>query len=122
MAELREPYVSPKISDWPTFIERALAAPRQEPTDEPDPHRTDHLQPGTPEWARIGSAGHRCRRCDNGCGTSSCHVTCCGTGHCTGHPCPACTGPGCTGRGPRPDADAHQQLGLFDIATLGSTP
>lgn len=95
-------------AEFYAFADRAMAAPAQEPTDEPDPHRTDHLEPGTPEWARIGTAGHRCQRCGNSCGTTRCHEACCSTERCTGHPCPACDG-----RGPRPDADA---IGLFSIA------
>lgn len=76
-------------------------APMVEPTDKPDPHRCDHLTPGTPEWARVGRIGHRCEKCGNGCGTTDCHIACCGTeskwrlkkldgSYCTGHPCSAC--------------------------------
>lgn len=66
----------------------------------PDPHRCDGMEPGTPEWARRGSLGHLCEACGFPCGTTDCHVRCCGTelsnrhvegSYCTGHPCPGCS-------------------------------
>ncbi len=97
--------------EWLALVENA---PKIEPTDKPDPHRNDHLTPGTPEWARVGNIGHRCEKCGNGCGTTSHHIACCGTeakwrlkklagSYCTGHPCRACH----REEGPADDVDRY---------------
>lgn len=63
------------------------------PWPRPSPERVAEIM----AWNR----GHTCEHCGNGCGTTDCHVACCGTesqhrntagGYCCGHPCPTCRG------------------------------
>ena len=107
------------IAEWHALAD---GLPRVDPTDEPDPHRCDQLEIGSPQWAHVGSLGHRCQRCGNACGSTDCHEACCGTesywrlrkpsgSYCSGHPCPACSG-----RGERPDAGVDRQLDLLEAS------